>query len=409
MKRTFNHIADQYRTETRGNVAVMFAISIFFLIGCLAIAVDGSNAFFAKQRLQDTTDAVALMAAKDKTLDTKVKITEAAQALYDATYPDQEGVRIQVQNVVRVGDAVTVTTKNNIDTYFTGIFNRKDMDIGVVSTAIYTKKSMDVTLVLDTTGSMGWPVNGKSGPSKLNGLKVAANGLIDTFDDMNNDNLRLSIVPFGHYTNVGAVRRKSGWIDFSGADKKFWNGCVGSRENGHDESPLEAGGAIPAFSNITCGAEVMPLTKNMNNARRSIKSLKPQGWTYVPSGVVWGWRTLEGELPIRISGAPKNATHKKVMVIMTDGENTRSKSGLTHESKNISEANDKTTSLCNKVKADDIEIYTITYALDDKTTKNLMRNCATNPSMFFDAKSASELKQAFDAIGRNLEVLRTTA
>jgi len=87
MKRTFNHTAASFKEDTGGNVAIMFAISVFFLVGMLALAVDLANGFSAKQRLQDTTDAVALLAAKDKSLDTPAKLQEAAQALYEATYP----------------------------------------------------------------------------------------------------------------------------------------------------------------------------------------------------------------------------------------------------------------------------------------------------------------------------------
>jgi len=409
MKRTFNHTAASFKDNAEGNVGIMFAISAFVLIGFLAFAIDLSSGHSAKQRLQNTTDAVALLAAKDKSLDSPAKLEAAAQSLYDATYPGDRGVRIEIENIVRDGDNVTVVTKNNIDTYFGSIFNSSDLDVVVSSTAIFTKKSMDVALVLDTTGSMGWPAPGDSGQSKIQSLQTAAHGLIDTFDELNNDDLRLSIVPFAQYMNVGEMNSRAGWLDFSRAPASSWKGCVGSRLNGKDETPTRAGGAIPAFPGPICGSEILPLTANMNTARKSIDKLEPKGWTYIPSGIAWGWRTLEGEIPSIVPNAPRDTVHKKVMVIMTDGTNTRSKSDLTHEGKNIGDANDKTSRLCDRVKGDDIEVYTITYALDDKTTKNLMRNCASDSTKFFDAGTAEELNVAFDAIGRNLEVLRTTS
>jgi len=409
MKRTFNHTAASYRTDTGGNVAMMFAVSLFVLIGLLAVAVDLSKGFAAKQRLQNTTDAVALLAAKDKTLDTAAKLEAAAQALYDATYPGQRGVRIEIQDIKRDGDQVTVVSKNNIDTYFSGVFKTSDLDVGVTSSAVYTKKSLDVALVLDTTGSMGQAINQGGGPSKLTGLKSAANGLIDMVDNMDNDDVRLSIVPFAQYTNVGKTHSRAGWLDFSQVSRNTWEGCVGSRLNGNDETPTQRGGAIPTFANNICGSEILPLTSNMRKARSSINGLKPRGWTYIPSGITWGWRTLEGELPIRVKAAPTDTDHKKVMVIMTDGQNTRSKSQLTHEGQNINDANAKTARLCDKVKGDDIEVYTIAYALDDRTTKNLMRDCASSTAKFFDASNAAELSQAFEQIGRSLDVLRISS
>jgi len=409
MKRTFNHTAASFKEDTGGNVAMMFAISVFFIIGLLALAIDLSNGYSAKQRLQDTTDAVALMAAKDKSLDTPAKLQEAAQALYEATYPGDTSFRVEIQDIVRDGDQVTVVTKNNIDTYFSGVFKTNNLDVGVTSKAIYSKKSLDIALVLDTTGSMSSAVNGNGGPSKLSGLKVAANNLIDTVENMENSDARLSIVPFSQYMNVGTTRSRSGWLDFAQTPRNTWEGCVGSRLNGLDETPTQSGGRIPTLPNKICGSEILPLTSKMNKARKSINSLEAKGWTYIPSGITWGWRTLEGDIPAKVKAAPANTDHKKVMVIMTDGQNTRSKSNLLHEGQDIRDANSKTANLCENVKRDDIEIYTITYALNDKTTKNLMRNCATSASMFFDASNANDLNAAFEQIGRSLEVLRISS
>jgi len=388
---------------------MMFAFSSLMLIGLLAVGVDLTNGLSAKQRLQDTTDAVALMAAQDKTLNTPAKLEQAAQALYDATYPGQRGIRIEIENIARDGDKVTVTTRNNIDTYFSNVFNTSDLNVGVTSTAVFSKKSMDVVLVLDTTGSMAWPAAGGSGQSKIQGLRTAANGLIETFDDLDNDDLRLGVVPFGQYMNVGVTNSRAGWLDFSHAPVSSWKGCVGSRTNGNDETPTRAGGGIPALPGNLCGSEILPLTSDMNKARASINGLDPKGLTYIPSGITWGWRALEGEIPTIVPNPPKNTDHKNVMVIMTDGENTRSKSGLTHNAGNINEANDKTARLCERVKGDGIEVYTITYALDDKKTKALMRDCASDGTKFFDATTATDLNAAFDEIGRNLDVLRTTS
>lgn len=409
MKRTFNHIAANYRSKTEGNVAIMFGVSAFFLVGGLALAVDLSNAYFAKQRLQNTTDAVALLAAKDKSLDTRAKLEATAQALYDATYPGSTGERIIINDIRRDGDQVTVTAGNNIDTAFGNIFQRTNLDVGVTSTAVFAQRSLDIALVLDSTGSMREPVAGQGGASKLQSLQASSNSLIDIFAASDNDDLRLSVVPFAQYVNVGPANSRAGWLDFPRNDQDQWTGCVGSRLNGRDESPREAGGPIPASSRLTCGSEILPLTNNLNTVRQSINNFEANGLTYIPSGIVWGWRTLVGELPQRVAAAPRTTEHRQVMVIMTDGQNTRSKSGLAHNGRSLNAANRKTANLCESVKSDDIEVYTIAFGLTDTTTLNLMRNCATDSTKFFDAQTANELTQAFEAIGQSLEVLRISS
>ena len=388
----------------------MMAVSTAMLIGFLAVAVDLTSAFSAKQRLQNTTDAVALLAAQDKTLNTPAKLQLAAQALYDATYTGDTGVRIEIEEIIRVGDDVTVVAKNNIDTNFAQIFNIGNLDVGVRSTASYSELSLDVALVLDSTGSMRESINGSRGQTKLAGLQDAANNLIDIFDNTDNDNIRLSVVPFSQYMNVGETNSRAGWLDLEPAQEANWEGCVGSRLNGQDESPNEAGGLIPALTTVNCASEILPLTNNMRRARTSVNNFEARGWTYIPSGIVWGWRTLEGQLPKRVPAAPSTTSeHRKVMVIMTDGENTRSKTGLDHEGTNIQAANSKTADLCADVKRDDIEVYTIAYGLSDNTTLNLLQDCASDPSKFFNAQTNTALSSAFAQIGSELTVLRITS
>ena len=388
----------------------MMAVSTAMLIGFLAVAVDLTSAFSAKQRLQNTTDAVALLAAQDKTLNTPAKLQLAAQALYDATYTGDTGVRIEIEEIIRVGDDVTVVAKNNIDTNFAQIFNIGNLDVGVRSTASYSELSLDVALVLDSTGSMRESINGSRGQTKLAGLQDAANNLIDIFDNTDNDNIRLSVVPFSQYMNVGETNSRAGWLDLEPAQEANWEGCVGSRLNGQDESPNEAGGLIPALTTVNCASEILPLTNNMRRARTSVNNFEARGWTYIPSGIVWGWRTLEGQLPKRVPAAPSTTSeHRKVMVIMTDGENTRSKTGLDHEGTNIQAANSKTADLCADVKRDDIDVYTIAYGLSDNTTLNLLQDCASDPSKFFNAQTNTALSSAFAQIGSELTVLRITS
>ncbi len=462
MKRTFNHTAASYRNDTGGNVAMMFAVSLFVLIGLLAVAIDLSQGFAAKQRLQDTTDAVALLAAKDKTLDTTEKLEAAAQALYDATYPGQRGVRIEIQEMTRDGDAVTVVTRNNIDTHFSGIFNTSDLDVGVRSSAVYATKAMDVALVLDTTFSM-------SENNKIGGLKVAANNLLNTFDELDNENLRVSVVPFAQYVNVGLSRRNENWLDvpadsstqgaevcrmkrdvvsrsncrrvsktcsndgvafdcsYNQCDKQYgpeyescstpvsnqtWNGCVGSRESGYDERVDYNGRKIPGLLNTTCGAEIQTLDKNMTKAKSTVSSMTAawnNGDTYIPSGVLWGWRTLDESVPLSSAGANVSTERDKVMIVMTDGENQGSKNGTTHDGNNTNAANDKTDATCEAAKRDGVTIYTIAYDVNDTTTKNMLTRCASGSSNFFDAGNASELNKAFQAIGDALNELRIAA
>lgn len=443
--------AARFKTDEKGNFAIMAAVTLAILVAGLAVSVDAANGQSAKQRLQDTTDAIALMAAKGK-IETQAELDAAANEYLQMNYPGAEGVNIRLEDIKREGDVVTISASNKIQTYFTGIFGKSGMKIGATSQALYANKNLDIALVLDTTFSM----NG----AKMNNLKLAANNLVDTFGDFENDNLRVSVVPFAQYVNVGMSRRNANWLDVP-ADQDIsymkrdvvsrtncrnvpntgsrdgvavggtrracdtvysepypsswtatWRGCVGSRLTPTHERVDFGGQRIPGILNSQgkCGTEIRPLTKNMNQVKQTINAMKADGNTYIPAGLAWGWRTLDNRQPLIEAASGPTGETDKVMVIMTDGKNFKSKDGILHNMNDGGNGADTTTSrLCERIKNDDIKVFTIAYEVDDTPTRNLLRNCATNSDSYFNATNAAELNAAFQTIGNSLNELRITA
>ncbi len=357
---------------------------------------------------------------------------------------------------------VRVNVASQYNTFLMGMFGRPTVDLAVVSEApLGSSEPVNIALVLDTTGSMRG--------TKLTSLKTAANNLITLLDGYDNDSLKVSVVPFSQYVNVGMSRRSASWIDVpdnssrTGAEvcptrrdlisrtncrmenrtryndgvpytvrvrvcddvwgeryrdtsrpcytrthNRRWYGCVGSRNAPWNERVAYSGRKIPGLMNTRCGTEIRPLTTNMNTVKSTINALTARGWTYIPSGIAWGWRALDTNEPLTEARGPYAANTKKVMIIMTDGANTRSKNGMGHNGRDVGKANRTTADMCGNVKDSDIEIYTIAYDITDNATKNLMRNCATNAGMYFDASNAAELNAAFEEIGRNLIRVRLT-
>lgn len=451
LKTKLANTAARFKKDDKGNFAIMAAVTVAILIAGLAVSVDVSNGYFAKQRLQDTTDAIALMAAKGK-IETQAELDAAANEYLQMTYPGAQGVNIRLEDISRNGDVVTVSASNKIPTYFTGIFGSSGMDIGAASQALYSNRNLDIALVLDTTYSM----NG----SKMSSLKVAANNLVDTFGDFQNDNLRVSVVPFAQYVNVGMSRRNANWLDVP-ADQEItytkqdvisrsncrnvpnngsrdgvpvggtrrvcdtvkgapyeaswtatWRGCVGSRFAPNHERVDFGGNRIPGILNSQgrCGTEIRPLTKNMNQVKQTINAMDADGNTYIPAGLAWGWRALDNREPLTEAASLPAGDTDKVMVIMTDGDNFKSKDGILHNMNDGGDDADITTRrLCDRIKNDEIKVFTIAYEVTDATTRNLLRNCATSSSDYFNASNAQELNDAFQAIGNSLNELRITA
>jgi len=443
--------AARFKADEKGNFAIMAAVTFAVLVAGLAVSLDAANGQLEKQRLQDTTDAIALMAAKGK-IETQADLDAAANEYLQMKYPGAKGVNIRLEDIKRVGDVVTISASNKIPTYFTGIFGKSGMDIGATSQALYSNKNLDIALVLDTTFSM----NG----AKMSNLKLAANNLVDTFGEFENDNVRASVVPFAQYVNVGMSRSNANWLDVP-ADQEInymkrdvvsrtncrnvpntgsrdgvavggtrrvcdtvysapypaswtatWRGCVGSRLTPTHERVDFGGQRIPGILNSQghCGTEIRPLTTNMTHVKQTINAMNANGNTYIPAGLAWGWRTLDNRQPlIEAAGGPAGETDK-VMVIMTDGENFKSKDGILHNMNDGGNDADVTTSrLCERIKNDDIKVFTIAYEVTDAPTRNMLRNCATNNDSYFNATNAAELNAAFETIGNSLNELRITA
>jgi hypothetical protein len=187
-----------------------------------------------------------------------------------------------------------------------------------------------------------------------------------------------------------------------------WHGCVGSRLDPWHKQHAYPGRKISGIMNKWCGTEILPLTANLIDVKFRINALSTEFETYLPSGIMWGWRALEKEAPLTEANGPFVDSTKKVMILMTDGFNYLSKNDVFHTGNSKADADDLTTELCVNINTANIDIYTIAYEVTDVPTQNMLRTCATNPSMFFDASDANALQDAFEAIGAELIKLRLT-
>jgi hypothetical protein len=166
-----------------------------------------------------------------------------------------------------------------------------------------------------------------------------------------------------------------------------------------------------------------------------------KGSTVIPSGLGWGWRVLSPTVPYT-EGAPYTEQRvAKALILLTDGRNqveyehsqNHNKSfysaygyaaeghlGSTSGSQTRQKLDEKTTALCNAIKANkdeinddqDIYIYTITLEVDDASARSLMESCATPPAdcpgeqCYFNSPTGADLEDAFESIALGLNKLR---
>lgn len=189
-----------------------------------------------------------------------------------------------------------------------------------------------------------------------------------------------------------------------------WNGCAGSRNyplNTRDENYVNR---IPGIMDAECGSEILELTPSTTQAKNKINSLTPQGETYIPSGLIWGWRMLTPQDPLNAKQKKKGDDVRKFMIIMTDGLNTKSPTYPNNDGSDGALSNKLTAETCANIAADKdnaITVYSVAFDVNDATTKGILQKCAADSNgQFFDAKNATDFMAAFKEIGVKISELR---
>lgn len=221
-------------------------------------------------------------------------------------------------------------------------------------------------------------------------------------------------------TNCRSVplRTCPGPVDNSWWENSTFYGCYGSPAYPDNVRDDNANRRYPGIMNITCSAPAIPLTTNSAALLTAINSLTASGETYIPAGLAWGFNMLSPAAPLT-EGLPydtagPNLHPRKIMVLMTDGANTKQ---MNHGSgqrgvHNISaspalEADAYTRELCNNIKSKGIEVFTVAFEITgNASAKNLVKSCATDADHFFDATNQSALLDAFEQIAQSIQSLR---
>lgn len=176
---------------------------------------------------------------------------------------------------------------------------------------------------------------------------------------------------------------------------------------------------------------ILPLTGTKADVTAALNQLSPQGGTNIHAGVEWGYHVLSPTEPFT-QGLAYSTSTSKVMIVMTDGENTAyqtgNMNGATYYSSygfpynarlgNMSSTNDELQAemnsrllqSCANAKADGIVIYTIGLAVDSTSdpagNTQMLKDCSSGTGFWYFPSSSSELTSVFTAIAEQLAVLR---
>lgn len=181
--------------------------------------------------------------------------------------------------------------------------------------------------------------------------------------------------------------------------------------------------------NKSCARPIVPLTSNKTTVLNEISLMAPHGGsgTNIAAGLSWGWRVLSPSEPFTEGVDYDDPETTKALILLTDGQNqiwggwnSHNKSnysaygylaeerlgpGVDTHSEGITAINNKVALLCDRIKDENIRLYTITFKVSG-SVKSLFRNCATDPELYYDSPSNSELQEVFQTIAQDLSNLR---
>jgi Mg-chelatase subunit ChlD len=148
---------------------------------------------------------------------------------------------------------------------------------------------------------------------------------------------------------------------------------------------------------------LLPLTFDWTALNNKVDAMQPNGMTNVTIGLVWAWHALTTQAPLSEASAPA-ADLDKVIILLTDGENTEAWNNSTNsKTTNVTTIDSRTSQTCTNIKAANIKLYTIR-VIDGNAS--LLQQCATRSDMYFDVQNASQLDKVFTQIGQSLANLR---
>ena len=470
--------------DEKGSVAVIFVILLIPILAVSGAAVDYSTVLVVREEMQTAADTAALAAIKaDK--DDDEKMQEIAEEVFNDNLNADRLIDSVEILATRIEGGIRVDVTSSVNTMFLKLVGIDEFQISVVSEVIDSTVNIEVVMVLDNTFSMfGSKMDDLKGAATLlvdklfsvdatesirvglvpfaqvvnigmsnrnePGIDVPADYSVPRPDYCRNtypDSTRscdrereyYSCTVDGvettcsrwRYFNCTGDRGDPVWVCTPRAYNFRWFGNMGSRDyplNVRDDSynSDEIPALMTRWNSYWATRPLTRLTSDETVIRRAISRMRTAQnnnySTYIPVGLIWGWRLLSNEIPFT-DASPYDGGNKKVMVLLTDGANTRStgiggynwmlnqgalpaEENAWHYGSDVDDADEKTLELCENIKDEDIVVYTIAFDVTDVDIRATMATCAGNGGRYFDASDADELEDAFEQIAEDLSALR---
>ncbi|MEO4001112.1 TadE/TadG family type IV pilus assembly protein [Mesorhizobium sp. CAU 1732] len=456
---TIMKAAQAFRRDRRGNFGMMMAIVTPLLALSAGYGLNIAQMTIVRSNLLAALDSAVTSTARDLT--TGVIAEKDARGMVEAfllanggrAFADADRITLDSLVIDKARGTVSAEASIILDVAFPlfGAANRQT--ITAQSASLYSDKKIEIAMMLDVTDSMGG--------QKIKDLKVAAKNAVDALtkgQNQTNPRVRIALVPYSDGVNVGALAKDVVFVERKGGSDlpppmdakkaeidantgKQDNNCATERKDVNlkadfsDDAPdavreRKDGQRYLAKVNRddrlnSCAKAVLkPLSPDATALKKQIDDFSVAGYTAGAIGVQWTYYMLSQKWRPAIQKAglgdgPADADPKevaKIAILMTDGAFNTAHADVAGDEKAVRRQDSKSRSyaesLCDRMKADGIEVFTIGFKLDSNNARNVMKNCASADTgslkHYYETSSGEELNDAFMTIARNVERLALT-
>lgn len=346
----------QFGRDEDGSMIVfsLFLIVVMLILG--GMSVDFMRFESRRAMLQGVADRAALAAANlQNTKNANDVVVDYFAKAGLSEYLDGDPIVLQNANY----RSVQVNAKMDLNTYFLKLVDIDQLQASGVSRAVEGVGEVEISLVLDISGSMGFETlnadGSGTGETKMQKLREAATAFVTTvLAPEYQDKISVSLIPYSQHVNAGptlfnrlsTVHRHdfSHCIEFP--DTEFSTTALNTSliyEQGQNVqfNPLIVSGK---YSNDTTEPvcprywfeRITHVSQNIGVLTNQIAALEPRAGTSIFLGLKWGVALLDPSMrsviaagldsaftgrPVAYATPTSPNRTEKVIVLMTDGEN----------------------------------------------------------------------------------------
>ena len=194
-----------------GNVLPIGTAGLMVLLALVGSGVEMSRAYRAEQRLQAACDAAVLAGRRSVGFDGfDDEAEQTARSYFNANFPED---RLEATNTEFTpssyddGNTVIGVATTSVNTLIMNVFGFEQVDLTAECTASMGVGNSDITMVLDTTGSMNNTLAGTS-MRRIEALQNAMKNFyrtVETSTAASNARIRYAFVPYSSTVNVGQI------------------------------------------------------------------------------------------------------------------------------------------------------------------------------------------------------------